>query len=298
MVSRKSKKKDEVKTENKKFESLKDKTAPIKSEKINKMAQMTEKKRMEMVKDTKKGVPIKYAIAIIAVIAALAGVLIFTMPGYIKPAGEPVKEGDLVHILYTGWLKNGSVFDSGNITFKAGGGEVIKGVDEAVVGMKIGEEKTVTVEPDKAYGYYDENKIFDIPLVNEMNRTESTTISVFNMTFGEEPVLNKSYRLEGMVWDTRVISIQNDTVKLLHEPQDGMTFERKDMMGNVYATATVNIEGEKLIITIHPIRGRTIATAYGTGKVVDMNETYMKLDFNHPLASETLTFEITLLNSV
>ena len=41
---------------------------------------------------------------------------------------------------------------NGPLEFTAGAGELIQGFDEAVIGMKLGEEKTVTVPPEKAYG--------------------------------------------------------------------------------------------------------------------------------------------------
>ncbi len=62
---------------------------------------------------------------------------------------------------YTGRLENGTVFDSnvdpkfGHVTpfeFKLGAGMVIKGWDEGLVGMKIGEKKTLTIPPEKGYG--------------------------------------------------------------------------------------------------------------------------------------------------
>jgi len=297
-MAKKSVKKNEEKAhdEHKHYESLKDKMhEPLKSDKINKAAQMTEKKRVEMVKDSEKGIPIKYAIAIVAVVAVLGAVILLSLPGFISTGAGPVKSGDMVQILYSLKIENGSVFDAGNFTFKTGGGEAIKGIDEAVIGMRVGEKKTVVIKPEDAYGYYDESKIFDIPLVNRMNRTESTSTSVFNMTFGEEPVVGKTYRLEDMVWDMRVTNIVNGTVKIVHEPRNGMTFDMKDALGNVYAKGTVNLEGDSLVMTTNPIRGSTIVTIYGSGKVVDFNETHMKLDFNHPLASETLTFDIMLI---
>jgi peptidylprolyl isomerase len=295
---KKGKHKEEKKGEEKKFESLKDKTGHIKKEKMDKMIELDGMKKVETIKDAKKGIPVIYAALAIAVVAVIAGVLIFSMPGFVAPAGSPVKSGDVVQILYTLKLDNGSVFDAGNFTFKTGAGEVIAGVDKAVIGMKAGEKKTVVVEPEDGYGYYDENKVFDVPLVNEMNRAESTSVEVFNMTFGEMPVVNGTYRLEGMVWDMRVASIENGTVKIVHEPQDGMTFDMKDLMGNVYAKGTVRIEGGNLTLTAAPIRGSTYVTYLGTAKIVDYNETYMTMDFNSPLASKTLTFDITLLNVV
>jgi len=67
-----------------------------------------------------------------------------------------VKQGDLVTIHYTGRFEDGEVFDSSEgrepLEFRAGGEEVIPGVAQAVVGMAEGEERTVTVSPEDAYG--------------------------------------------------------------------------------------------------------------------------------------------------
>lgn len=69
---------------------------------------------------------------------------------------EEAKQGNKVKIHYTGRLDDGSVFDSSMITdpleFTLGNGEVIPGLEEAILGMTPGEKKTVTIPPDKAYG--------------------------------------------------------------------------------------------------------------------------------------------------
>jgi peptidylprolyl isomerase len=72
-------------------------------------------------------------------------------------SSEPkVKTGDSVKVDYTGKLTDGTVFDSSigetPLEFIVGAGEVIQGFDAAVIGMKVGETKTVTIPPDQAYG--------------------------------------------------------------------------------------------------------------------------------------------------
>lgn len=66
------------------------------------------------------------------------------------------KSGDTVKIHYTGTLGDGEVFDSSEgrdpLEFTLGEGQVIQGFDDAVTGMAPGEEKTVTIAPEQAYG--------------------------------------------------------------------------------------------------------------------------------------------------
>ncbi len=67
------------------------------------------------------------------------------------------ENGDMVSVNYTGKLTDGTVFDSSiprgkPIQFVLGAGMVIKGWDEGVLGMSIGEKKTLDIPADKAYG--------------------------------------------------------------------------------------------------------------------------------------------------
>ena len=67
-----------------------------------------------------------------------------------------VKNGDFVQVHYTGALEDGDVFDSsdgrGPLEFQVGGGGVIPGFNDAVVGMQVNEEKKVVLTADDAYG--------------------------------------------------------------------------------------------------------------------------------------------------
>ena len=81
-----------------------------------------------------------------------------------------VQKGDLVSVHYIGKFQGGKVFDTSMrkvaensgmfnpsrdykpLQVKAGGGQVIKGFDDALIGMKINEDKTVTIPPALAYG--------------------------------------------------------------------------------------------------------------------------------------------------
>jgi FKBP-type peptidyl-prolyl cis-trans isomerase len=71
--------------------------------------------------------------------------------------GKVAKEGDGVRVHYTGWLTTGKKFDSSvdagrPFTFVLGNGEVIKGWDEGVAGMKVGGKRQLHIPPDLGYG--------------------------------------------------------------------------------------------------------------------------------------------------
>ncbi|AKB29335.1 Peptidyl-prolyl cis-trans isomerase [Methanosarcina siciliae C2J] len=149
-----------------------------------------------------------------------------------------VEKGDYLLIDYTGKLDDGTVFDTTlkekaleagihseekeyrPFFFRADARQVIKGIDAGVLGMREGEEKTLKIAPEEAYGEYKDYLVQKIPLA----------------------------RLE------------------LKEPPEA---------------------GKKIITP----GGREV-------KVLDSTETYALLDFNHELASKTLTLEIKLVSIV
>ncbi len=69
---------------------------------------------------------------------------------------ETAQKGDTVSVHYTGRLEDGEVFDSSEesepLEFEVSAGDVIPGFDEAVLGMSVGDKKTIEIEPDDAYG--------------------------------------------------------------------------------------------------------------------------------------------------
>jgi FKBP-type peptidyl-prolyl cis-trans isomerase 2 len=79
---------------------------------------------------------------------------------------EAVKKGDQVRVNYTGRSEDGQVFESSvgliPLSFTIGAGEVVKGFEDAVIGMYPGERKTVTVDPEDGFGMYDKTLVVEV----------------------------------------------------------------------------------------------------------------------------------------
>jgi FKBP-type peptidyl-prolyl cis-trans isomerase 2 len=79
---------------------------------------------------------------------------------------ELAETGDTVKVHYTGKLTDGTVFDtsvgSEPLEFTLGQGKVIAGFEQVVVGMQVGESKTVTIPADQAYGQRRDDMIFEV----------------------------------------------------------------------------------------------------------------------------------------
>lgn len=137
-----------------------------------------------------------------------------------------IVEGNKVRVHYRGTLDDGTEFDNSHergepISVEVGSGQVIPGFDNALLGMQVGESKTVTIPPEEAYG----------PLLDQA-RTE-----VDRSLFPQDLQLS-----EGM------------PVPLATE------------------------EGHKLL-----------------GRIIGLTEEVVTVDLNHPLAGQTLNFEIELV---
>jgi FKBP-type peptidyl-prolyl cis-trans isomerase 2 len=150
--------------------------------------------------------------------------------------GRAVKSGDTVQVDYVGKLEDGTVFDTSireiaqeediyiegrnysPLTFTVGAGQMIKGFDEGVIGMRVGEEKTITLPPEEAYGEYDETKLEAIPL-EELNMSEKPEVGqTYSSIYGQFRVIDvnethvtfdSNHELAGktLIFDIELISI-------------------------------------------------------------------------------------------
>lgn len=80
---------------------------------------------------------------------------------------QQVKKGDVVKVHYTGKLTSGDQFDSSAgrepLEFTVGAGQMIKGFDAALPGMKVGDKKTINIAAADAYGEKNDEAIIEFP---------------------------------------------------------------------------------------------------------------------------------------
>ncbi|MGC9325155.1 MAG: FKBP-type peptidyl-prolyl cis-trans isomerase, partial [Desulfomonilia bacterium] len=119
--------------------------------------------------------------------------------------GIYAKQGDTVKVNYTGRAEDGSVFESSlgavPLKFTIGSGEVVKGFEDAIVGMHPGEKKTVMVQPEDGFGLYDEDLVFEVSRDDLPDDVDPTVGMDFEMI--DE---------DGNVVEGVVIEIRNETV--------------------------------------------------------------------------------------
>ena len=105
-------------------------------------------------------------------------------------AASIAKKGNSVVVHYTGTLTSGDQFDSSigsdPLEFILGEGMMIAGFDAAVLGMKIGEKKTVTIPSADAYGEISDDNIISIPKRELPDGMTVTVGTQLQMEIGEE----------------------------------------------------------------------------------------------------------------
>jgi FKBP-type peptidyl-prolyl cis-trans isomerase 2 len=79
-----------------------------------------------------------------------------------------IKEGSKIKVEYEGRFEDGTVFDASEkhgqpLEFEAGAGMVVPGFDKAVIGMKVGEEKEIKLQPEEAYGQPNPQAVQKVP---------------------------------------------------------------------------------------------------------------------------------------
>ncbi len=102
-----------------------------------------------------------------------------------------VENGDTIKVEYVGkFPDSGEVFDKsegrGPLEFTAGAGQMIKGFDAAVIGMKLNEEKTVTISPEDAYGTADSGQRMEVPVAQISGGTDLNVGAKLSTSSGQQ----------------------------------------------------------------------------------------------------------------
>jgi peptidylprolyl isomerase len=118
------------------------------------------------------------------------------------------KQGDVVRVHYTGRLTDGTQFDSSEgrepLEFTVGAGQMIKGFDDGVVGMNVGDKKTLNIPATEAYGERDEQAIIEFPASNipaDMKLEPGMQLTLRNQYGQPVPVVVLEVQTEVIIMD-------------------------------------------------------------------------------------------------
>ncbi len=135
--------------------------------------------------------------------------------------GKQVESGDSITIHYTGKLADDSVFDStdgrGPFGFEAGSDMVIEGMSAGVLGMTVGEKRTLTIAPEQAYGDPNPELLIQVETArlpegvavgDVLSDDQQRQFKVHAME-GEQATLDANHPLAGqtLIFDVELVSI-------------------------------------------------------------------------------------------
>ena len=262
-----------------------------------------------------------------------------------------VKQGDNISVNYIGRLTDGKVFDTNieavakennlfnpekkytPLQFVVGSGKVIPGFDEGVVGMKVGDSKTIQIPPEKGYGLIDpmiiqtipiiENvsatreipKVFEVPLnqfegtlgpnhkVGEIVQIPDTNINltILNITSN----VSLSYNLKvgdqmwssGAPWNDTVVKIDEKNITIKANVSKNEVIQ---LQGAPWNTTVIGLNNVNITLRHNAIPDTVIPIQNMFGQMIPMrvsfNETSIIMDKNPELAGKTLVFNVTLVS--
>lgn len=208
----------------------------------------------------------------------------------------PVKHveiGDKVRISYNVYLEDNTLYDSGNLTFRVGQGQVVKGVEKNIIGMYEGERKEFWIEPEDGFGIYNPNLTINIPLIQSITTKIQLDYNTFSAMFNTNPVMGNVYKLPTMVWPVKIVSMDANTIVMDAEIKPGDIFDVN------YGTIIVLEKNRSIArIKVIPRKGSNInipfQNRYIVGVIKSYNETHMVIDLNHPLAGKKLKYIVKI----
>ena len=121
------------------------------------------------------------------IVFGFLGILMISIAGCVNNSSNEnyiVKNGTTVYVDYVGKFENGTVFDTSiksvaeengifnphreykPLNFTVGKHQMIRGFENAVIGMHVGDNKTITIPPEEAYGVKDDRLIIPIPIAD------------------------------------------------------------------------------------------------------------------------------------
>jgi FKBP-type peptidyl-prolyl cis-trans isomerase 2 len=256
-------------------------------------------------------------------------------------SSSTVQKGDYVQVTYAGAFTNGSLFDTNNpalqaslpeapaghfkpLTVHMGEGRVVPGFENALLGMKEGETKTVTIKSRDAYGTYDAEKLITVPKevvfprqvtmqrtvsmpkadfikktkkesvkIGEMLETQNFNYNItgVNRTHVLLFMLNASkdpIHIEGQIWNSTLNRTTPTTFVYRHVVADGDKVDTED------GPYVLELNATHIILRTRFAVGQQFPTPEGLVRVTRETDDSITLDLNHPLSGLDLVFNITV----
>jgi thiol:disulfide interchange protein DsbD len=165
-----------------------------------------------------------------------------------------------------------------------GSGRVIPGLEEALEGMRIGEQKELVISPKEGYGERNQSLVKTYSRISDFPRFDTLNREAFKIIFQDEPLLAKNYSLN--YWNVTVVDISGDNVTILNDAKNETILTPNGVV-------RLEVDEKTIIMKFDPLLNHSLMKYDGFGKVVLVDAKNYTLDLNHPLAGES--FRIFIL---
>lgn len=205
------------------------------------------------------------------------------------------ENGTMIDTTYEDVAKENQIYNSSEnytpVSIQVGADYLIKGLNEALIGMKAGEEKVVEIPAEKAYGPRDPNLTDVVSRLQISPRIQNSTRENFIDATGAEPEVGLRLQPPDLKWEILVLNVTPDLVTFMHDPSPDVK------LSTAFGEADVRVTENEVHIILPKIPdGSVVSADYGTGIVTHTNDSFIAIDFNHPLAGETLVYTIKILS--
>lgn len=268
------------------------------------------------------------AVGIVALVA-----LVFFFKFFIFTGTTNVIEPTVtLEIEYSIELEDGTVIASGNDSFTEGSVGSSFGfsdkVDDLIAGLSKGEEGSVTLDIQDAFGELDDEKVIEVNRTEKLERKSEIereiilTIGQFKQEFNEEPLMGMSYSIEGVPWRYSVVFVDGDNITVSQEIEVGQTLPISDLFFMVVTeitsdkivtmlsadeqvletdngNITIKVEEEFILMTLTPEVGQQVVLGISPSPatVVSFNDEKIVLDYNPEFAGEKIVFKAKLIEN-
>lgn len=265
----------------------------------------------------------------IVALVALISFFVFVFPS--QPSNE-IQDLPRIELNYSLELENGTVIASGQEIFLEGFIGKALGlsdkIDKELEGKTVGEEVSITLTPEEAFGEYDEdavimiNRTEKLERFGEVERSIELSLDEFEAEFDSTPEFGKGYFLEGVPWEHRLVSIDGERVTISQNAEVGQIIPVSDLffilISEVHEDKLVTLltadnqtletengdlvittEAEFIIMKLTPEIGQQITLGIDPrpATVVSFDSEKIVLDYNSRYVGKSVVFKAEIITS-
>ncbi len=227
------------------------------------------------------------------------------------PDPSKAQTGDLVRIHYTVTLEDGSLVRTtseaaaqdgrkrvpgfeepkslGPEELLIGEDGFLPGMKEVLEGMAMGEKRTSTLPPEKAFGPADPKKTMQLPCAKRMPLVIDMSPEEYVGRFKSFPVVGTEVNVVPY-FRARVQAVAERAARLEFLPRDGERVQES------FGTAWIRSDGNDVTITLEPTIGALFEVQGRQGRIVSTDGTTFTVDFNHPAAGKPVALDVEVVS--